>query len=103
MSIKMDKFLTPGEVAQDIIAQTNSIGTAHQGMLTELKNEVVNLENMPARDDLLKEFTDKVDELNQSSDFHRIGWNPSKIILPFDVNKINEAMGAVKKNWRERW
>ena len=67
------------------------------GYVDRIKNEVVNLENMPARDDLLKEFTDKVDELNQSSDFHRIGWNPSKIILPFDVNKINEAMGAVKK------
>lgn len=67
------------------------------GYVDIIKNETVNLENMPARDDLLKEFTDKVDELNQSSNFRRIDWNPSKIILPFDVNKINEAMDAVKK------
>ena len=67
------------------------------GYVDIIKNETVNLENMPARDDLLKEFTDKVDELNQSSNFRRIDWNPSKIILPFDANKINEAMDAVKK------
>lgn len=71
------------------------------GYVDIIKNETVNLENMPARDDLLKEFTDKVDELNQSSNFRRIDWNPSKIILPFDVNKINEAMDAVKKMARK--
>ncbi len=67
------------------------------GYVDRIKSEAVNLENMPAKDDLLKEFTDNVDKLNQSSDFHQIDWNPSKIILPFDVNKINEAMEAVKK------
>ncbi|MBF1668086.1 AAA family ATPase [Rothia sp. (in: high G+C Gram-positive bacteria)] len=51
---------------------------------------------MPAKDALLKEFLESVDNLNKLSNFQKVNWRPEKLILPFNLNKIVEGIKAVQ-------
>ena len=51
---------------------------------------------MPAKDTLLKDFLESVDNLNKLSNFQKVHWIPKKLTLPFSLNKIAESIKAVQ-------
>lgn len=66
------------------------------GYIERIKMDSRKIEDMPAKDTLLKEFLESVDNLNKLSNFQKVNWRPEKLILPFNLNKITEGIKAVQ-------
>lgn len=66
------------------------------GYIDQIKGDPRKIEDMPAKDALLKEFLESVDNLNKLSNFQKVNWRPEKLILPFNLNKIVEGIKAVQ-------
>jgi hypothetical protein len=66
------------------------------GYIERIKGDSRNIEDMPAKDTLLKDFLESVDNLNKLSNFQKVHWIPKKLTLPFSLNKIAESIKAVQ-------
>lgn len=66
------------------------------GYIERIKMDSRKIEDMPAKDTLLKEFLESVDNLNKLSNFQKVHWSPEKLTLPFSLNKIVESIKAVQ-------
>ena len=66
------------------------------GYIERIKGDSRNIEDMPAKDTLLKDFLESVDNLNKLSNFQKVHWIPKKLALPFSLNKIAESIKAVQ-------
>lgn len=66
------------------------------GYIERIKGDSRNIEDMPAKDTLLKDFLESVDNLNKLSNFQKVHWIPEKLTLPFSLNKIAESIKAVQ-------
>ncbi len=66
------------------------------GYIEQIKGDSRKIEDMPAKDALLKEFLESVDNLNKLSNFQKVNWHPEKLVLPFSLNKIAEGIKAVQ-------